>query len=226
MNLHKKLKDHEEFSRRIFSELQKLPFGSLPKAELELLILDALIRSIEPEATYSKIEKHFTFLRTELKLSQAQLKNKLLAAQLRYDVKTDKDVELFILESIMHGNYLVENNMLVLSIFNPLLNDQAKSYFETKGIVSDTSFSKSILKISLNGIIQFIKSIDKISETTKSELEKVLKQAQKDGLIEIKTQEIKRSTLEKIETYTAIGNNLLSIMEKLVSVIPTVLSLF
>lgn len=228
MSLYFNLTNHKEFSLRIFNELRKLPFGSLPKAELELLILDALIRSIDPLETdpYSQIEKHFNLLKAELKLSQTQLKNKLLAVQLRYDVKSDKDVEVFILESIKNGNYLVENNLIVLSIFNPLLNDQAKSYFETKGIVSDTSFNKSILKISLNGFIQFLKSLDRISESKKDELELILNQAQKDGLIQITTQETKKSKIEKFESFTVIGDNIITFIEKLTPFIPSILSIF
>lgn len=228
MSLYFNLTNHKEFSLRIFNELRKLPFGSLPKAELELLILDALIRSIDPLETdpYSQIEKHFNLLKVELKLSQTQLKNKLLAVQLRYDVKSDKDVEVFILESIKNGNYLVENNFIVLSIFNPLLNDQAKSYFETKGIVSDTSFNKSILKISLNGFIQFLKSLDRISESKKDELELILNQAQKDGLIQITTQETKKSKIEKFESFTVIGDNIITFIEKLTPFIPSILSIF
>ncbi|MBP6091387.1 MAG: hypothetical protein KA521_09045 [Crocinitomicaceae bacterium] len=228
MSLYFNLTNHKEFSLRIFNELRKLPFGSLPKAELELLILDALIRSIDPLETdpYSQIEKHFNLLKAELKLSQTQLKNKLLSVQLRYDVKSDKDVEVFILESIKNGNYLVENNLIVLSIFNPLLNDQAKSYFETKGIVSDTSFNKSILKISLNGFIQFLKSLDRISESKKDELELILNQAQKDGLIQITIQETKKSKIEKFESFTVIGDNIITFIEKLTPFIPSILSIF
>jgi hypothetical protein len=228
MSLYFNFTNHKEFSLRIFTELRKLPFGSLPKVELELLILDALIRSIDPLETdpYSQLEKHFNLLKAELKLSQTQLKNKLLAVQLRYDIKSDKDVEFFILESIKNGNYLVENNLIVLSIFNPLLNDQAKSYFETKGIVSDTSFNKSILKISLNGFIQFLKSLDRISELKKDELELILNQAQKDGLIQITTQETKKSKIEKFESFTVIGDNIITFIEKLTPFIPSILSIF
>jgi hypothetical protein len=228
MSLYFNFTNHKEFSLRIFTELRKLPFGSLPKVELELLILDALIRSIDPLETdpYSQLEKHFNLLKAELKLSQTQLKNKLLAVQLRYDIKSDKDVEFFILESIKNGNYLVENNLIVLSIFNPLLNDQAKSYFETKGIVSDTSFNKSILKISLNGFIQFLKSLDRISELKIDELELILNQAQKDGLIQITTQETKKSKIEKFESFTVIGDNIITFIEKLTPFIPSILSIF
>lgn len=62
MNLNKIIKNHQTFSERILFEIQNKPFGSLPKVELELVILDALIKSLEPTDSYSNLETHFNFL--------------------------------------------------------------------------------------------------------------------------------------------------------------------
>lgn len=224
MDLLDKINDHKKFASNVFGEIQKLPFGSLPKAELELVILDALVRSIEPNDSYSKIEKHFNELKNVLKLSQAQLRNKLLAAQLRYDSISEKDVENFILSSIQKSEYSVEGANIVLSIFNPLMNDHAKSYFDTRSIISDTSFNKNILKINLNGIIQFLFQLDNISARQKAEIEKILKHAQEEGLVKFLKTTPEKSTIEKIETVTAIGTNLLTIIEKVTPYITALLS--
>ena len=149
-----------------------MPFGSLPKSELELVILDAIINSLEPINSYSEIQKHFSFLQSRLNLSKTQLKNKILAAQLRFDSKSDEDVEKYILKSILNGNYSIEGNNITISIFDPLLNDRAKSYFEIREIISDTSFNQSILKINLNGFIQFLFQLENLSNLKKSELKK------------------------------------------------------
>jgi hypothetical protein len=219
-----KISDHKKFTNRVFDEIQKLPFGSLPKSELELVILDALVRSIEPNDSYSNIEKHFNELKSNLKLSQAQLRNKLLAAQLRYDSISEKDVENFILSSIQKSEYSVEGSCIVLSIFNPLLNDHAKSYFDTRSIISDTSFNKNILKINLNGFIQFLFQLDNISALQKAEIEKTLKHAKEEGLVKFLKTSPEKSRLDKIESVTAIGNNLLTIIEKVSPYITSLLS--
>jgi hypothetical protein len=215
MNLNHIISDKSQFSERIISEIQKLPFGTLPKSELELIILDAIIRSIEPIDSYTNINKHFNALKSELKLSQTQLKNKLLAAQLRFDSKTDNDVENYILKAILDEKYLVDGNYIVISIFNPLLNDQAKSYFETRELILDTSFNKSILKINLNGFIQFILKLSTISDKHKLAFKKILNDAQDEGLLQMPNEGSKRTLIEDVESITGIGVNLIEIIKSI-----------
>jgi hypothetical protein len=224
MRLVDKITDYESFAKSILTEIQKFPFGVLPKTELELLILDTLIRSIEPNEPYSNIEKHFNLLKTELKLSQTQLKNKLLAAQLRFDLKTDKDVEHFILNTIITRSFVQEGNAIVITIFDPLLNDQTKSYFEVRGIITDTSFNKSILKINLNGLVQFMYQLKDISTTKRNELTEILLLAENQGLVNVVNENSSPTTLEKVQSVSVIGSNLITILDKLSPLINSLLS--
>jgi hypothetical protein len=216
--LAEKIKDHKEFTYRIFSELQKLPFGALPKSELELLILDSLIRSISTEEPYSNVENHFNMLKTELKLSQAQLKNKILAAQLRYDLKTDQDVEKYIFDAVKKKECTVEGQFLIIQISNPLLNDTAKSYFEVRGILNDTSFNKTIIKINLKGFLSFIQLSSYIDENKIKEINSFLEKGRAEGIIKSKDSH-NLSALELISNGTAITSNLLSIAQSLINII-------
>jgi hypothetical protein len=224
LELSKIVKNHQAFSERILTELDKVPFGSLQKVELELVILDAIIKSLEPIDSYSNLEKHFNHLQSLLKLTQTQLKNKILAAQLRFDPKTDEDVENFILKSILDGNYSIDVNYVVISILNPLLNDRAKSYFEIRNIISDTSFNKSILKINLQGFIQFLYQLNNLPIQKKSELKQILENTQSEGLIKGIESNSTKSPIEKFEIVTTIGTNLLSVIEKIKPFITTLLS--
>jgi hypothetical protein len=181
MSLRKVIINHQLFSDRILTEIQKTSFGSLPKLELESVILDALIRALEPRDSYSNIEKHFTFLQRELKLSQTQLKNRILSAQLRFDSKSEVDIENNILNCIQNKKYSIDGQYIVLNIFNPLLNDLTKSYFETKGIISDTSFNRSIVKIHLKGFIIFLINLNRLTDTTEQELIAILNNAEERG---------------------------------------------
>lgn len=209
---------------RVFGEIQKLPFGSLPKVELELVILDSLVRSIEPIDSYSNIQRHFNELKSALKLSQTQLRNKLLAAQLRFDPITDKDVENFILSSIIKSEYSVEGTYIILTVFNPLLNDHAKSYFDAREIISGTSFNKTILKINLHGFVQFLFQLHSLSSRQKEEIEKTLKHAQEEGFVKLLKTNPEKATIDKIDTFTAIGANLLTIIEKITPYLTSLLS--
>jgi hypothetical protein len=224
MELSKIVKNHQAFSERILTELDKVPFGSLQKVELELVILDAIIKSLEPIDSYSNLEKHFNHLQSLLKLTQTQLKNKILAAQLRYDPKTDENVENYILKAILIGNYSIEGTYIVISILNPLLNDRAKSYFEIRNIISDTSFNKSILKINLQGFIQFLFQLNNLPIEKKLELKQILENSQSEGLIKVVESNSTKSPIEKFEIVTTIGTNLLSIIEKVTPFITSLLS--
>jgi len=217
MALIKIIENHQTFSERILSEIQKMPFGSLPKIELELVILDALIRSLEPVDSYSNIEKHFSFLQKNLKLTQTQLKNKILAAQLRFDNKSEIDVENYILASIVNEKYSIENNYIVITIFNPLINDLAKSYFETRGIILDTSFNKNLLKINLKGFIQFVFKLDRLTDSSKKELIEILNNAKVEGILNFSKDIPKKPILERIESITISSSNIITIVEKLSS---------
>ncbi len=217
MSIYKKINDHQKFAESILGEIQKLPFGSLPKKELELVILHSLIISLEDKNKncYEGVNNHFSDLMIGLKLSQTQLRNKILDAQLRFDSCEEIDVENNILHSIVEGKCSIEDKYIVFSIFNPLLFELTKSYFERRNIISDTSFGKTIFKINLKGFIFFINQLNNITNQKKVELNDFLNEAQKEGLINISSKETNKSTLDNIESLTAIGNNLINIISKL-----------
>jgi hypothetical protein len=224
MNLNTIIKNPQTFTDRILSEIQNKPFGSLPKVELELVILDALIKSLEPTDSYSNLESHINFLQRELRLTQTQLKNKILAAQLRFDSINEKDVENYILKSILSGKYNIDGGYIVILIFNPLLNDLAKSYFETIQIITDTSFNKSILKINLNGFLKFLFKADGINEKQKQNINKLLLEAKDEGLISISTENSFDTKIDHVDKVVSIGANLITFIEKLTPIITNIVS--
>jgi hypothetical protein len=217
MSIFKKINDHQKFAESILEQIQKLPFGSLPKKELELVILHSLIISLEHKNknSYEGVNNHFSDLMIGLKLSQTQLRNKILDAQLRFDSCEEIDVENNILHSIVEGKCSIEDKYIVFSIFNPLLFELTKSYFERRNIISDTSFGKTIFKINLKGFILFINQLDSLTSKHKVELGEILKDAEKEGLIKLSSNRSEKSKLDNIESLTTIGNNLFDIISKL-----------
>jgi hypothetical protein len=220
--MHNLIKDHKKFSEAILFQIQKMPFGSLPKSELELVILDALLRALDPINPYSSVEQHFDYLKRELKLSHTQLRNKIFAAQLRYDIKQDKDVEYLILHSVINENYSIEGSYLVFTIFNPLMNDLTKSYFETRNIITDASFNKSILKININGFIKFLYQCEMIEH--KDKVQFFIQESLDKGFLTSEHKTSSSSVLEKIDRITSVGANLLTFLEKLNPLLTNILS--
>lgn len=164
--------DKEKFIKSLISELSKLPFGSLPKIELELIILHSIIESNGGYDNINRIE-----FQSALKLSQIKFKNKVLEAQLRFD-KTNFKIEDYLKKSILEidmNELIIEDKYLVLYVSNPLLLDNLKTYLDSKQIINDTSFNKNIVKIENKGLLKILvdllekKQLKKIEEKFKEE---------------------------------------------------------
>lgn len=174
MNYLIKKLDEKEFVKNLFHEISKLPFGSLPKTELELIILHSIIQS---NGGYENLNNNSFALQRALKLSQTKFKNKILEAQLRFD-KTNIKVEDYLKNRILETSVdelIIEEKYLVLYISNPLLLDNIKTYFDSKQIINDTSFNKNIVKIENKGLLKIlidildIKQLKKIEDKFKEE---------------------------------------------------------
>ena len=153
------IKNEKQFVDKLFKELEKLPFGALPKTELELVILHSMIVSMgnKDESGYDKVKDNFVELRNVLKLSKVQLQNKILNAQLRYDKPlNESDIINLIFRRIKEKKYASRNNQLIIQVFNPMHCDNIKTYLETQDVIIDTSFSNNILKIDDKSILYLL----------------------------------------------------------------------
>lgn len=172
----KNLINKEVFVENLFYELSKLPFGNLPKTELELIILHSIIES---QGGYDKLNKISGYLPRELKISQTKFKNKVLEAQLRYD-KTTITAQEYLKNTINKNKFsdlIFDDTNLVLYISNPLLLENIKTYFDINEIVNDTSFNKNILKVNKKGMIKILVNI--LDEYELEKLESELKKIEK-----------------------------------------------
>lgn len=172
MNIFSEIRDKERFFDLIICEISKLPFGSVPKKEIEAIILHALISSIESNENdpYSKIGKHIPKLMLGLKISQTQLKNKILECQLRYNQYSDEQIEEFIYNQFLEEKFIVENSNIHLTISNPLVLELTKNYFENKNLLNDISFSRTTLKLNTTAFIRFILESNILHENKRSKI--------------------------------------------------------
>ena len=169
-----KIINKEKFLNNFFRELSKLPFGSLPKTELELIILHSIIES---QGGYNKLNKISGNLQRDLKISQTKFKNKVLEAQLRFDTNSI-DVEDYLRKTIVKNdisNLIFDDKFLMLYISNPLLLNDLKTYFDSKEIINDTSFNKNLVKIEKRGLLKIL-----INVLEKKQLEKLEEKIRED----------------------------------------------
>lgn len=150
--------DNDAFVESLFFELSKLPFGSLPKTELELVILHSII---EAYGGYEKLNEIRPLLQRSLRLSQTKFKNKVLEAQLRFD-QTEIEPKQFIKEIILNKDFseiIFHEKYLIIYISNPLHLDIIKTFFDSSEILNDTSFNKNVLKIHTKGLLKILTKV-------------------------------------------------------------------
>ncbi len=166
-NLFLKL-DKEKFTGNLLREISKLPFGSLPKAELELAILHSII---EAYGGYDELNKNSLFIQRELMLTQTKFKNKVLEAQLRFDTSRIEPVEFFkeIIFLKEFSDLLFEENYLLIYLSNPFKRDTLKTYLDSIEVLNDASFNNGIIRIHSKGVLKILSKTLNKSELTKIE---------------------------------------------------------
>lgn len=156
-NIKNKL-DQEDFVESLFNELSKLPFGSLPKSELELVIFHSIIKAF---GGYEELNKNSLFIQRELMLSQTKFKNKVLEAQLRFDTSKIEPIEFF-KELILLKDFsdlIFEDNYLIIYQSNLFKRDILKTYLDSIQVLNDASFNNSIIKIHSKGLLKILPKI-------------------------------------------------------------------
>jgi hypothetical protein len=149
----------KDFVESLFNELSKLPFGSLPKSELELLIFHSIIEAF---GGYNQLNKNKLFLQRELKMSKTKFNNKVLEAQLRYDklAEPEEILEEYIFRKNV-SELRFEGYYLSFYISDPLKRDILKTIIDSLEVMNDTSFNPNIVKIHSKDLLFLLtKSLD------------------------------------------------------------------
>lgn len=148
VNIMEKIKNklkEKDFVNSLFNELSKLPFGSLPKSELELVIFHSMIDAF---GGYEELNKNRLLFQRELKISKTKFNNKVLEAQLRYEkpAEPEKIFNDYIFKKSV-SELRFEGKYLSFYISDPLKRDILKTFIDSLQILNDTSFNQNIIKI-------------------------------------------------------------------------------
>jgi hypothetical protein len=126
----------------ILSEYTKPAFGALPKREIDMLMLDALVRigylDSEQPSLYQLIQL--------LKVSRSKARSLVYERDLRRLGKTQLDELLT--RSLIRPFILKQGDLFCLEIENPLVLDHLKDKLQRLGFATDGSFSPSLVRLS------------------------------------------------------------------------------
>ena len=146
-------KSLEGFSRDLFEELQKHPFGSMPKRDLDCLLFFLFEKHglLKGNTNREKAQN--------LQINEARLKSYILDANAKYgtDKKTENLAKLLKkmgddTKVAIDGDYLVflEEDPVVKADFVQSLKDE--------GFYTDSSFNNELIKVKLSSFLCFAKN--------------------------------------------------------------------
>jgi hypothetical protein len=125
----------------ILSEYAKPAFGALPKREIDLLMLEALVR-----IGYLDSEPSLYQLIQLLRVSRSKARSLVYERDLRRLGKTELDDLLR--GSLIRPHVLKQGDLFCLEIENPLVLDHLKDKLQRLGFATDGSFSPSLVRLS------------------------------------------------------------------------------
>lgn len=166
-------------------------FGTLPKAEVDLLVLNLL----EDLGVFSN-EPNIYELVTKLKITRSKARNLIYQRELRST--TFDQLEKRVLAILQRPLIQKSGELFVLEIENPLVADHLRDKVKNLGYVSDGSFSPNIVRLSIDAITALLES--NFTEQQKIEIQKLLIVA---GAPDTSFKGVLKATLKKVASKVA-----------------------
>lgn len=166
-------------------------FGALPKAEIDLLVLNLLedIGAIKAEpSVYELVSK--------LKITRSKARNLIYQRELR--TTTSEQLDLRVRTILQRPIIQKAGDVFVLEVENPLVADHLRAQVQNLGYVSDGSFSPNVVKLSLDAITALLES-----NLTVKEREDVREALIAAGAPDISFRGVLKATLKKLASKVA-----------------------
>ncbi len=139
----------DKILQELLSKYTEPSFGVLPKSEINLIFLEALI-----ETKYISENPSVYELVSKLKITNTRARTLIYERELRkFDTaKLDEKLVEILCKPIIEKN----GKLFLFEIENPLLIDHLKSKLKVLGCLSDGSFSPSIVRLSSKAFIELV----------------------------------------------------------------------
>ncbi|MGI5097750.1 hypothetical protein IZU27_09580 [Treponema socranskii] len=146
-------KPFEYFSKDLFEELQKHPFGSMPKRDLDCLLFFLFEKHglLEGKNNREKAQN--------LQINETRLKSYILDANAKYgkDEKAKNLVKL--LQKMGDGTKVsIDGDYLVFLEEDPVIKADFVQSLKDEGFYTDSSFNNELIKVKLSSFLCFAKN--------------------------------------------------------------------
>lgn len=124
-------------------------FGTLPKAEIELLMLNLLVElgAVKPEPTAYELV-------SSLRITRAKARKLIYERELRR--LSPADLDGLVRELLKRPLIQKDGELFVLEVENPLVSDHLRAKVQALGYITDGSFSPTLVKLPLDAIVALI----------------------------------------------------------------------
>lgn len=158
----------QEILCKLLSSYMNPAFGALPKREIDLFFLNSLesLGAIkENPSLYELVSK--------LRITRNKARTLYYDRELR---RLDNDkLDTKAIEALKHPILQKQGELFVLEIENPLVSDHLRHMFQNIGYATDSSFSPSLVKISIDAFVRLLD--DRLSDDSKKVVRKALVRA-------------------------------------------------
>ena len=165
-NLLAKAGSAAKFGDTFVKEYVSPAFGARSKSEIDLLVFTCLIEAgaIDPDAPVYDIARL-------LNITPARVRNLLLNWQLR-STAPDGDLRDRIVRALSRTRFSKDGTLLSFGIENPLVREDIAARLKRKGVFTDASFSRELVKLPVETFIEFLDDI--VDDDTKKQVVKAL----------------------------------------------------
>ena len=134
-------------------------FGARSKSEIDILVFTCLIeaKAIDPSAPVYDLAR-------ALNMTTARARNLILNWQLR-STAVQTDLRQAIVDALGKTRFSKDGTLLTFGIESPLLKEEISARLRRKGVFSDASFSRELVKLPVEAFVEFLDEI--VDEGTK-----------------------------------------------------------
>lgn len=143
-------------------------FGTRSKSEIDLLVFSCLVEAgaIDPDAPIYDLSR-------ALNVTPTRVRNLILNWQLRSRPQHG-DMRDDIVAALRKTRFSGDGKSITFGVESPLLKEEITARLKRKGVFSDASFSKELVKLPIDSFVEFLDELvdDKTKEQVKNTLVK------------------------------------------------------
>lgn len=141
-------------------------FGARSKAEIDLLVFMCLVeaKALDPEAPVYDIAR-------ALNITPTRVRSLIFNWQLR-TIPKENNLQSDLVAALKKTRFSGDGTLLTFGVESPLLKEEISARLRRKGVFSDASFSKEIVRLPVDAFVEFLDEI--VDDETKTTVRETL----------------------------------------------------